>query len=732
MRNSTRVIFCLAASVWIAKGASISGTVFDRSGGVIAGARVGLFNRVGFVDERITGKGGEFVFDDAPEQAKLIITASGFATKTVATPLQKSLSIQMELAPFADSVRVAGSTIDQPASEQASTVNVITSDEIRERNEEQASELMRELPGVAIAQSGGRGGVTSAYIRGGDANYALVTIDSVPVNGFFSGGFFDFSQIPTDFLDRIEVVQGAQSAVYGSYANSGVVNFVTRSSENSGTALDVIADGGSHGERRFAVSGSGLIDGFGVAASASRIDIDSDGNVPNSDWRNENVLLHINRNWEHQGFSATANFDSNAEGDPGPYGSDPAGLYGGVDTVSRDKNNTSDYGFHYRADLNDRVRGELFGGFFLNNSFYASPYGNSFNKDIRGQAEARTVVSVSKNWTMAAGFVWGREEFENTYVSDSNFAVYPLRRDEQGIYWENRFQFGHLYIQAGVRGDIFETAAIRPNAYGPAQGTIPENTFGRVDPKLALGYQFANGTRLHASVGTGIRPPGGEDLAFTTNPNLKPERSLSVDAGVSQSFAAGKIVLDGTFFYTHYSDLIVSLGGSLAELSAYTSGNLANAKASGVESSIQYRPARWLSFRGNYTYLDTKVLALNHTGDLAEQYYQVGQQLARRPPQSGSFRLAVTRGRVSGDVIGYLRGDALDVEPNYGASEGFYTNPGYANLGLNLNIAVKSGVSVFGTVRNLLNERYEEIFGFPSPKLTFISGIKWSLRGRDF
>ncbi len=233
-------------------------------------------------------------------------------------------------------------------------------------------------------------------------------------------------------------------------------------------------------------------------------------------------------------------------------------------------------------------------------------------------------------------------------------------------------------------------------------------------------------------MGTGIRPPGGEDLAFTTNPNLKPERSLSVDAGASQSFASGKIVLDGTFFYTHYSDLIVTLGGSLAELSAYTSGNLANAKAAGVESSIQYRPVRWLSFRGNYTYLDTRVLALNHTGDLAEQYYQVGQQLARRPPQSGSFRLAVARGRVSGDAIGYIRGDTLDVEPNYGASEGFYTNPGYANLGLNLNVAVARGVSVFGSVRNLLNQRYEEIFGFPSPKLTFITGMKWSLHGRDF
>ncbi len=166
-------------------------------------------------------------------------------------------------------------------------------------------------------------------------------------------------------------------------------------------------------------------------------------------------------------------------------------------------------------------------------------------------------------------------------------------------------------------------------------------------------------------------------------------------------------------------------------MSAYTSDNLSNAKSQGVEFSAQYRPARWAAFLGNYTYLDTEVLALDHS-DLAEQYFQVGQQLARRPPQSGSFRLALTHGRVAGEVIGYIRGDTLDVEPNYGASAGFYDNPGYANLAVNVNVALKGGVSAFGTVRNLLNERYEEIFGYPSPRLTFISGVKWSFRGKDF
>ena len=227
IRNLIQASLCLFASIWIAQGASIHGEVADASGGAIAGAHVGLFNRLGLIDERTTDRTGTFHFQSVDlNSQKLIVTATGFATKTLSASAGE-LHILMDLAPVEDSIRIAGSTIDVPASEQASSVSVITSDEIRERNESQASELMRTLPGVVIAQSGGRGGVTSAYIRGGESTYALVTIDGVPVNSFAYGGGFDFSQIPTDFLERIEVVRGAQSAVYGSYANSGVVNFVT-------------------------------------------------------------------------------------------------------------------------------------------------------------------------------------------------------------------------------------------------------------------------------------------------------------------------------------------------------------------------------------------------------------------------------------------------------------------------------------------------------------------------
>jgi outer membrane cobalamin receptor len=732
-RRFTTLVFCLFAPFWARAGSpkdNVSGTITDSSGAAVPNARLGLFSRVGLLAETGTGKSGAFSFHAISGDAtKLVITADGFATATVALPAQSPLHVQLDIAPQSDSIRVAGSTIDLTAGEQAGSVSVIDSAEIRERNEAQATGLLRELPGLAIVQTGQNGGATSLFLRGGDSNYALVTIDGMPVNSFDYGGGFDFSQMPTGILDHIEVVRGAQSALYGSYANSGVVNFVTRSAAE-GPTLDVIAEGGSHDENRFAVSGSGTVAGFGVAASASRIFDNNE--VPNSDWRDENILLHINRNWDRQSFTAAGTFNSNAEGVPGPYGSDPLGLYPGLDLITRDKNNNSEYMFHYQDDIGAKVRGELFGGFFLGNNFYISPYGNSFNKDIRGQAEARVVGSISKNWTMSAGFMWAREEVENTYITDNSFNVFPLRRDEEGIYWENRLQLRKLTLQLGVRGELFHTLAIP--AYMDPYTDRPEDPAhgdSRVNPKLAAAYMLTAGLRVHASAGAGIRPPGANDLAFTNNPDLKPERNTSLDAGIAQSFLGGRIVLDGTFFYNRYADLIVSLGGSLSELSAYVTDNLANAKTQGVETSAQLRPVRWMALSANYTYVDSQVLALNHTG-AAQDYYRVGQQLPRRPPQSGSFRLALTKGRFTGDLVGYIRGDTLDVEPNYGASAGFFNNPGYAYLSLNLDIAAGRGMVVYGSLRNALDEHYEEVFGFPSPRLNFVTGVKWSLHGKDY
>ena len=705
--------------------AEIQGTVFDPAHSPIAGAQVAAVNDVGVIVRQITDDQGHFDFNVSPlfENYRLRVTAPGFQMVTVGAGAS---NITLSLAPQSDSIRVEGSAIDVPASQQGTSVSVVTSAEIRDRNEAQTVDLMRELPGMVFAQDGARGSVADLFVRGGSSNYNLVELNGIPINSFNYGGLFDFSQIPSDFISEIDVARGPQSAVYGSYAIGSVVNFVTRSPEN-GPALDIVAEGGTHDENRFAVSGSFLTHGWGLAGSGSSLL--TNGPVQNSDYRNDNLFLSGEHRWHTQSLFIFGNFNSNNVGEPGAYGSNPRGLYPGLDLISRSKNNTPTGGLHYQDDFTSNVRLDVTAGFALNNSFYISPFGDSFNKDIRPYGDARGTWRVFSFWTLAAGFAYAREETKNTFVADVNMNPFDLRRDNEGIYLDNHFSLlnNKLFINAGLRDEIYQTGFIQANFYASPFPAIPARDYSRLNPRISGVYMLQPNLRLHASYGTGIRPPGGSDLAFTNNPALKPERTESYDIGIEQRFLTNKLSLDATYFHNDYRDLIVSLGGSLAVLSQYYTDNLAKANAKGVEVSAKFRPATWISGTGNYTWLETEALSLNGGIGLVQQYFYLGQPLLREPKQSGSALLTFHYGKVDANLTGYLRGRDLDVEPTVGPREGLYWNPGYVSTGINVNYRLRSNLTVYGNLHNALDRHYEEIYGFPAPFLNVVAGVKWSL-----
>ena len=706
--------------------AEIQGTVFDPAHSPIAGAQVAAVNDVGVIVRQITDDQGHFDFNVSPlfENYQLRVTASGFQMVTVGAGAS---NITLSLAPQSDSIRVEGSAIDVPASQQGTSVSVITSAEIRDRNEAQTVDLMRELPGMVFAQDGARGSVADLFVRGGDSKYNLVELNGIPINSFYYGGLFDFSQIPSDFISEIDVARGPQSAVYGSYAIGSVVNFVTRSPEN-GPALDFVAEGGTHYENRFADSGSYLTHGWGLAGSGSSLL--SNGPVQNSDYRNQNIFLSGEHRFYTQSLFVFGNFNSNNVGEPGPYGSNPVGNFPGLDLISRSKNNTPTAGLHYQDDFTSNVRLDITAGFALNNSFYISPFGDSFNKDIRPYGDARGTWRVFPFWTLAGGFAYAREEMKNTFVADVNSNLFDLRRDNEGIYLDNHFSFlnNKLFLNAGLREELYQTGFIQANSYAyPAVPAIPARDYSRLNPKISGVYMLPQNVRLHASYGTGIRPPGGSDLAFTNNPALTPERTESYDIGIEQRFLQDQLSLDATYFHNDYRDLIVGLGGSLSVLSQYYTDNVAKANAKGVEASAKYRPATWISVAANYMWLETRVLSLNGGIGLVQQYFYAGQPLLREPKQSGSALVTFHHGKVDANLTGYFRGRDLDVEPNFGASAGLFRNPGYVSAGINVNYRLRSNLTVYANLRNALDRRYEEIYGFPAPFLNVVAGLKWSL-----
>ncbi len=416
----------LFSALVFANDKSVRGTVVDASGARVDSAQISVVTPLGVL-RSFPAPGGAFECA-LPEGSRLVIAAPGFAVKSIpADSAAATLVVKLDLAPVVDSVKVVGSAIDVPASEQGGSVSIIPTEEIRDRDEPLAAGLLRQTPGLALSQNGPTGSLTGLYIRGGDTEYNLVEIDGVPVNAF--GGDFDFAHIPTEALDRIEIIRGPQSAVYGPYANSGVVNFVTREPQDSFN-FDAVAEGGSFGERRFGLTGGGTVAGFGVVVSASQMN--TDGPVANSDYRNQNVLVNVTRRWSRQELAVHGDFDSSENGVPGPWGSDPAHTFTGIDTVSRNKNNFSDYGARYQADLSDRVRVEAFGSMFLNNNGFISPYGYSANQDLRVDGEARAIVRVSKVYTVSVGAGGGIEQVRNSYITDAEFRDVPRPPPRRG------------------------------------------------------------------------------------------------------------------------------------------------------------------------------------------------------------------------------------------------------------------------------------------------------------
>jgi outer membrane cobalamin receptor len=727
--TTSKIVFCtlvfFTGSIFEARATELKGVVQDPTGKGIPGAQVAACNPVGVITQQVTDDRGIFDLYISPlyESVQLRAAAEGFATATVSAA---TAVIRLTLAPQSESVAVTASAIDTLPSQQGTQVSVITSADLRERNEAQALDVLRTLPGMVFAQDGARGSVADLFVRGGNSNANLVLLDGVAINSFYYGGLFDFAHIPVDAIEQVQVARGPQSAIYGSYALGSVVSFETRSPEN-GPALDVVAEGGTHDENHFSISGETMLTkGWGISGSFSSLL--GNGPVQNSDYRNDNGLLALDHRWHTQKISIFGDFDSNDVGEPGPYGSNPVGNFPGLDLISRSKNNTSTYGLHYSNDLTSNLKIDLIGGIFWNNSLYISPYGPSFNKDLSGSAEARATYVISKVWTIAGGFVFHREEMRNTYVNTTDGSDFLLRRDDISEYLENRFNFGKLFVNIGLRYETYSMPFVPGDAFGfPARPDFPARTDSEISPKMSAAYMIKPGTRIHASYGTGIRPPGGSDLAFTNNPALVPEHTQSYDVGAEQYFLGNKLSLDATWFHNRYQDLIVSLGGSLSELLAFSTGNLSNARAEGLENTAQFRPTSWLSMNASYTWLESEVLQLTGSTGLVQQYFHLGEPLLRRPKQSGSFVVSVRHGRADANLVGSWRGHTLDVEPNFGASAGLFVSPGYQNLGVNLNVRVRGNLTAYVNLHNALDQRYEEIYGFPAPFLNVVTGLKWNL-----
>jgi outer membrane receptor protein involved in Fe transport len=730
----------------VTHGATIRGTAYDPDGRGVASAEVSLLDSMAVIASVQTNPQGVYEFHGLRAGTfTLVANQPGFTTISSEINIQETETVTMDLhlklSAVQQEVIISASLGGALAPQIGSAVTVVSKDEIEDQGADTLTDAMRNVPGVAINRTGQLGAITSAFIRGGNSNYDLVMIDGIPMNDF--GGSFDLSPLPVDGVNSVEITRGPESALYGSNAVSGVINVVSDQGEGA-PHFSFLGEGGSYDTYRIATGGTGLEHGFSWAYNFARLG--TQGPVADDTYWNQTTFVSLGYSRSPRRKLIVHFFgDAGKEENPGPYGSDPDELYPGIgnDTTIQ-KQDLFGYQASYTEQFSSRFRQVTTVSAATDQYLFPSPFGNSFTKNVRVVANTRSEVTISPKDVFVAGFEFDHEQYRDTYVTDADEEPFTLPRNFYAFFAENRWNAGNRwFLSTGVRVDSIQTGALPEDEADAARPFIPASTVTKVDPRVSAAYlarQSRAGsvgmTRIHTSFGTGIRPPDGFELGFTNNPELKPERSISYDAGVEQRFMDDKVVFDTTYFYNDYKDQIVTLGGTFANLSTFSSANIANSRAYGLESSIRLRPIRSLELTAEYTWLNTAILALN--GSTGVQLpFNVGEQLLRRPRNSAGYNAMWHYRRLMLNSNTSIRGSELDIEPNYGSYactlglQCVFSNKGYVDANAGFAYTFPHGVEFYGRINNLLNEKYEESFGYPSLHLNFMTGIKINFPSRS-
>ncbi len=587
-----------------------------------------------------------------------------------------------------DTIVITATRTRTPLENVGSAVSVITREQIERLQARTLTDLLRTLPGISVTQSGRPGSQTSVFVRGLNSNQTLFLIDGARITSPLNG-LVTLSNLTPDQVERIEVVRGPQSTLYGADAMGGAINIITKKGAGpmSGSAT---LEAGSHDSFRQGLELSG---GAGkLAGNIGVSHLKTDNVFPNDDY--ENLTLNgagTFRAMENLMFSAAARYTKAEAGVPGPVAFFPA------NPTERLKDET----LFARIGM-DLTIGEI----WKQNLFVAETHEELFDRgNPFGISDSRTdIVQVGwqhtldfKKWgTLTAGldFFDNRGEYETLGATPFDESVQTIA----GYVQEQVTLFDRLALTGGARYD-------------------DNSRFGdRFTWRGAAVLRFAEtGTRVKASGGTGFKAPTLNDLflsfpsdgpfaAFVANPDLKPETSRAWDIGIEQDLGK-KATIGARYFENDVRDLITF---SFAAPN-FTQTNIDRARTRGIEATLEVRPVKDLTLWANYTFLAE---AKNLT---------TGAKLLRRPEQTGSAGASYRFfDRVDLSTTVSLVGERDDIDPVTFAT---VQDPSYAKWDVALSVEVHKYIRVFGRVENLLDDPYQEARGFPALGRVFWGGV---------
>jgi vitamin B12 transporter len=722
MRFSVRVLlsFCFAtfsivlssapSSVAQTKTAGISGIVTDPQGSVIARAQVSAeaIPPTGSPAHGVSASDGRFNLALPQGRYRVTIARDSFAPAdqeiTIAAGETRELQVRMALEPLSSKVVVTAQALPLDAESSPAPLTILTREQIDQRVATSLPDLLATQPGFSMGRTGPEGGTASLFLDGGNSNYTKVLVDGVPANT--PGGLIDFSNFTLDNIDKIEIVHGAESALYGSDAMDGVIQIFTHRGTTRIPEFTAFADGGNFATGHGGADLSGLLGRFDYSAGFS--DLETAGQGPNDAFRNR--TLSGNFGWR---ISDTARInlvlrDSASEaGTPGQTLLKPANLTDSIALHNFDAGLRADFatGSHWHHQLSGT---ELYF-----REFNFDPTFPSFFQYNRA-AFAGESTYLLHAFALTAGYEY---EIENGFIS---FVGLHARRNNQAGFLDARWQpIARLTFNVGARAE--------DNA-----------DFGtRVVPRAGASYalrtaQGAFGdTRLHATYGEGIVEPRfdqtfGDDPCFPGNPDLSPEQSRTIHAGVEQKLASDRVRLTADYFDSRFHNIISFINGPSTSACPFGMGTFFNtslARARGANLSGEARITRWLSGSANYTYDSTRTLSAPTDPANLDPNYLPGSRLLRRPVNSGNIALNANYWRMNWNLSGYFTGQRFDY--NF---PGQIIDPGYALINLAATYNVARGFSVYGRITNLADKQYQEAYGYPALGREFRIGVKYTTR----
>lgn len=622
-------------------------------------------------------------------------------------------------------VTVTATRYPAPPESLAATLTVLRGEDLRAEGIRFVGDALRQVPGVQVVQGGGYGAQTSLFVRGGESDYVKVLIDGVPVND--PGGAYDLGSLTTDNVERIEILRGPASVLYGSDAITGVVQIITRRGTGA-PELDAAAEAGTYGLVRWEGAARGGGDGIGWSASVSRLT--SDGPYAfNNRYRNTvaSALLR-----SRVGASTRAalsvryhdgkyNFPTDFTGAP-----TDSNQFNTERATTLSLNLSQSLGPLLRAELllgrNETVRGY---DDTLPPGQGASAFSVSQASIQRNTADARVVYLGLPRTTLLGGAAFDDEQEQDFSRSDGDFGP------SSDSFTASRTNWG-FYAQATAQPDA--------RLQLMAGGRVDDNQrFGRfwTYRVAALGF-VTPATRLRASAGKGFKEPSFFDTfstGFTTgNPDLRPERSTSLEAGLEQDLARGRLTLSVTGFTQRFRDLI-QYSAAPPQPGGPNYFNIAAANASGVEAGVEARRLGPVEAGASYTWLHTDVTDAGFDSGPDATFVQ-GQRLIRRPNHTLTLHTGVRpTSRIElGAVVSFVgsRDDLLFAQ--FPAPTTRVTLPGYHTVDLSSRVVLLQarhglpGLAAQARVENLFDEQYQQIAGYLSRGRTLVIGVSSQVR----